>query len=153
MQTYKIQEETGWEVLLQCFELGRQQFEEVIGDKGDITWNLDTEILKLMCDSGLIHLVVARDSDDNIIAYFCNLVNRDLFTKVYQAREIAIFVHPDHRKTGVFKMMLKEMEEVLISNCVRVQILSFQKGHNEDMPLKFGYKPLEVTYEKILDEE
>jgi GNAT superfamily N-acetyltransferase len=72
---------------------------------------------------------------------------------VYQAKEIAIFVHPDHRKTGVFKDMLAEMEKLLIENGVKVQHLAFQKGHNETMPLRFGYKPLEVVYEKVLEEE
>lgn len=152
MVMYKIREEEGFDVLLQCIELGHQQFDEVVGDKGKIVWNLDTEMLKLMCDSGLIHLVVARDDEDKIVGYFCNLINLDLFTKVYQAKEVAIFVHPDHRKCGVFKDMLQEMEELLICNGVKVQHLAFQKGHNETMPLKYGYSPLEVVYEKVLGE-
>lgn len=152
MQTYKVTEEEGFEILLLCLELGKQQFDEVVGAKGNISWNLDLDMLKLMSDSGLIHLVVARDADDTIVGYFCNLINLDLFTKVYQAKEVAIFVHPDHRKTGVFKLMLEEMEELLICNGVKVQHLAFQKGHNETMPLKFGYQPLEIVYEKILGE-
>src|SRR3546814_7612513 len=95
MVMYKIREEEGFDVLLQCIELVHQQFDEVVGDKGKIVWNLDTEMLKLMCDSGLIHLVVARDDKDEIVGYFCNLINLDLFTKVYKAKEVAIFVHPD----------------------------------------------------------
>src|SRR3546814_12255734 len=73
--------------LFRSIELGHQQVDEVVGDKGKIVWNLDTEMLKLMCDSGLIHLVVARDDKDEIVGYFCNLINLDLFTKVYQAKE------------------------------------------------------------------
>lgn len=152
MQTFKIQEEEGFNILLECMELGRQQFEEVIGDKGEATWNLDTEMLKLMQEVGLVHLIVARDEEDKIIGYFCNLINLDLFTKVYQAKEIAIFVHPDYRKSGIFSSMLKKMEELLIENGVKVQHLAFQKGHNETMPLKYGYQPLEIVYEKILGE-
>ena len=148
---YNIKEETGFNILKECIELGHQQFDEVVGGKGDIDWNLDLEMLKLMSDSGLIHLVVARD-EDKIIGYFCNLINLDLFTKVYQAKEIAIFVHPEYRKSGIFKQMLDEMEELLICNGVKVQHLAFQKGHNETMPLKFGYNPLEIVYEKVLGE-
>lgn len=153
MQIYNITEEKDFDTVLNCIELGKQQFDEVVGDKGSIVWSLDIEMLKLMNDSGLIHLVVARDEDENIVGYFCNLITRDLFTKVYQAKEVAIFVDPAHRKSGVFKLMLESMEELLIGNGVKVQHLAFQKGHNETMPLKFGYKPLEIVYEKILGEE
>ena len=148
---YKIQEEEGFDILKECIELGHQQFDEVVGDKGDITWNLDLDMFKLISDAGLIHLVVARE-EDNIIGYFCNLVNLDLFTKVYQAKELAIFVHPDYRKSGIFKQMLDVMEDLLICNGVRMQFLSFQKGHNEGLPLKFGYRETEIVYEKILGE-
>ena len=147
---YNIKEEEGYETLEECITLGADQYKEV---GGDFQWNLDTQMLKLMSDSGLIHLVVARDENRKIVGYFCNLINLDLFSKVYQAKEIGIYVAPEHRKGGLFTMMLKEMEEVLLSNGVRVQHLSFRKGHNEEMPLKFGYKALEITYEKVLEEE
>ena len=150
METYKIAVEEGFETLAMCIGLGHQQFEEVIGDKGEAKWNLDLTMLKMLCDAGLTHLVVVRDEQDKIIGYFCNVINLDLFTKVYKAREVAIFVHPDHRKNGVFKKMLDEMEALLIENGVKAQQLVFQKGHNETMPLKYGYEPLEVAYEKFL---
>lgn len=150
MEMYKVQVEEDFEVVKQCIEMGHQQFDEVVGDKGEVKWDLDLKMLELLCKSGLIHLVVARDEDNNIVGYFCNLINLDLFTRVYKARELAIFVHPAHRKSGVFKQMLEEMEELLIYNGVKAQQLVFQKGHNEKMPLKFGYTPLEVAYEKFL---
>lgn len=149
---YKVQVEEGFEVLAECIELGHEQFKEVVGDKGEVKWNLDLKMLKLVCDAGLIHLVTARDEQNEIVAYFCNLINLDLFTGVYKARELAIFVKPDHRKGGLFKKMLDEMEELLICNGVKAQQLVFQKGHNEAMPLKYGYTPLEVAYEKFLGE-
>lgn len=149
---YKVTVEEGYDILEKCIGLGHQQFDEVVGDRDKAKWNLDTHMLRLICEAGLIHLVVARDDSDNIIGYFCNMINLDLFTKVYKAREMAIFVHPDHRKSGVFKQMLDTMEELLIGNGVRAQQLVFQKGHNEKMPLKYGYEPLEIAYEKYLGE-
>lgn len=149
---YSIDEAKEIETLWECLDLGRQQFEEVVGDHGDVKWNLHKDMLELIFKSGLIHLVVARDESLDIIGYFCNIINLDLFTSVYKARDIGIFVHPDHRKSGVFKDMLAKMEDILIDHGVKAQELVFQKGHNEKMPLKFGYEPFEVGYQKFLGE-
>lgn len=149
---YNIEEVGEFSRALECFNLCNEQFKEVVADKNQTVWNPDIETLKLTFNAGLIHMLVATDEESNVVGYFCNIINLDPFTSLYKARDVGVFVHPDHRKNGLFKEMLDKMEALLIDRGVKAQQLVFQKGHNETMPLKYGYTPLEIAYEKFLGE-
>src|SRR5690606_36112377 len=112
MVMYKIEEVKEFSLAAKCLELGRQQFDEVVGDKEGATWDLDLSFAQLAFNAGLIHMLIAKDEEGSIVGYFANLINLDMFTKVYKARDIGIFAHPDHRRSGLFKQMLDEMEKL-----------------------------------------
>lgn len=148
---YKIQEETNAKVLAECLKLGEMHYNEVFAHKlGQVKWNYNWQFLKICLDNGLMHIVTARNDDDELLGYFTDLVSPDMFSSTFVAKELAIFVHPDHRGNKLFGQMLEFIEDLLTKNGVTSQLLAFQKGFNEELPLSFGYRPTEVIYEKIL---
>lgn len=150
---YNIQEETGLKILAECLRLGELHYDEVFAHKKDkIQRNYNWQFLKICHDNGLMHMVTARDDQNNLIGYFVDLVSPDMFSSTFVAKELAIFVHPDHRGNKLFEQMLQHTENLLRENGVTSQVLAFQKGFNEELPLAFGYRPTEIVYEKILED-
>lgn len=151
---YKIQEETNVKTLSECLRLGRMHYAEVYADKMDkVPMNYNWQFLSLCLENNLMHIITAREEDGTLIGYFADLVSPDMLSSVFVAKDIAIFIHPKHRGRTLFKKMLKAMEELLIKNGVTSHLLAFQKGHSERLPLAYGYKPVEIIYEKLLDED
>ena len=151
---YKIQEESNLKAMAECLKLGKKHYAEVFEHKVDkVPENYNWQFLKICMDNGLIHIITARDEEDKLIGYFTNLVSPDMFSSTFVAKELAIFVEKEHRKGGIFLDMLAAMEQLLIDNGVISQVLAFQVGHNEDIPLKYGYRHTENVYEKILLED
>lgn len=151
---FKIQEETNVKTLAECLRLGKMHYDEVYADKKDkVPRNYNWQFLNICLTNHLLHIVTARNDDGVMIGYFANLVSPDMFSTTFVAKELAIFVHPDYRGQGIFEQMLNDMEALLIKNGVTSQMLAFQKGHHEELPLSHGYKPREIVYEKILVEE
>jgi GNAT superfamily N-acetyltransferase len=154
MAMYNVQEETNLKVLAECLKLGELHYDEVFAHKKEqIERNYNWQFLKICLDNNLMHIVTARDDDNNLIGYFVDLVSPDMFSSTFVAKELAIFVHPDHRGNKLFGQMLNFVEDMLRENGVTSQMLAFQKGFNEELPLAFGYRPTEVVYEKVLLEE
>lgn len=150
---YKIQEESGLKAIAECLRLGKLHYHEVFEDKEKaVPPNYNWGLLKLCEENGLIHLVTARDEKGELIGYFGNLVSPDMLSSTFTAREIGIFVRADYRRSGVYTKMLACMENRLRENGVTTQYLAFQKGHNDKVPLKHGYKLRELVYEKILED-
>lgn len=151
MAMYKIQIENTAESFLECAAMGAQaQYDEIIAKGDSIPMKLDEKLMGMLVDAGMINLVVARDEDAKPIAYFLNLVDKDWLTSTNIAKEVAIFVLPEWRKSGVFSEMLKMQEEAMIKRECKVQMLEFQMGHNEKLPLSHGYSPVSINYEKHL---
>ena len=148
---FKIQEENTKEALLECIHVGAQdQYKEIIEDKSSIGMKLDTNLMVKVLEAGMIRLVVARDKDGKCIGYFCNLIDKDWLTSQKKGKELAIFVKPEYRKFGVFDKMINLQEQISIDLGVVSQILEFQIGHNEKLPLSHDYVPKGIIYEKYL---
>ena len=151
---FKIQEETGYEVMLECLELGKRHYEEVYGYKSDyVPRQYNYNFLKICQENGLMHFICARDDSGKLIGYFVDLVSPDMFSSEFYAKDMAIYVDEEYRKQGLFNEMLKAMEDLLTKNGIMIHYLEFQEGHNESMPLKFGYKKVASLYEKLLQED
>lgn len=155
MAMYDVKEETNSNTLMQCLRLGELHYDEVFEHKLDkVPRNFNWQFLKICLDNNLMHIITARVPEtDELVGYFVNLINPDMFSSTFVAKELAIFVHPDHRRTGLFTDLLACMEGLLIENGVTSQLLAFQEGFNESLPLKYGYRLTERVYEKIFDEE
>jgi len=151
---YKVQEETTAKSLAECLRLGEMHYDEVFEHKKDIVpRNYNWQFLKICLDNGLIHIITARDEEEKLIGYFANLVSPDMLSSTFVAKELAIFVHPEYRKSGIFSDMIESMEKLCKVNGVTTQILAFQVGHNDQLPLQFGYRHTENVFEKILIED
>lgn len=148
---FKVQEETSTDVLMECIQMGAQyQYDEIIDKKDKVEMNLDTNLMYKILNAGMIKLVTARDEQGNCIAYFCNLIDTDWLTSKKVGKELAIFVKPEYRKSGVFGEMLKLQESICLGLGVFSQTLEFQTKHNDKLPLSYNYTPTGVVYEKCL---
>ena len=149
---FKVQEENTEEALIECIQMGAQdQYDEIVKKSGKVGMKLDTTLISKLLNIGMIKLVTARTDDGKCIAYFCNLVDTDWLTSKKVGKEIAIFVKPDYRKSGVFSEMLKLQEQICIDSGVTTQILEFQMEHNDKLPLSHNYEPIGIVYEKHLE--
>lgn len=150
---FNIQEEAGEKVMMECLRLGQIHYKEVYADKeAKVPMKYNWQFLKLCNDNGLIHMVTVRD-EGNLVGYFTVLVSPDMLSSTFCAEDIAIFVHPDYRGHGLWSEMLHTMEAILTSNGVTTNLLKFQAGFNETLPVKEGYKLRELVYEKMLLED
>lgn len=150
---YKIQEETNVKAMAECLRLGKLHYDEVYADKKEqIPRNYNWQFLNLCLTNKLMHIVTARNESDELVGYFVNLVSPDMLSSTFVATDLAIFIHPDCRGSGLFKDLLNFMETMLAKNGVASQMLKFQSGHSDKLPLAFGYKLRELVYEKILVE-
>lgn len=148
---FKVQEENTEEALMECIKMGAQdQYDEIISKNEKVKMKLDTDMMGKILKAGLIKLVTARDEDGKCIAYFCNLIDTDWLTSKKMGKELAIFVKPEYRNTGVFSEMLKLQEQVCLSLGVVTQVLEFQMKHNDKLPLSHNYIPTGIVYEKHL---
>lgn len=148
---FKVQEENTEEALMECINMGAQdQYNEIIKKKDKIAMKLDTALMGKILRAGLIRLVTARDEDGKCIAYFCNLIDTDWLTSNKIGKELAIFVKPEYRKSGVFSEMLKMQEDINVGLGVLTQVLEFQMDHNDKLPLSHSYVPTGIVYEKYL---
>lgn len=148
---FKVQEENTEEALLECISMGAQsQYDEIIDKSDKVSMKLDTILMSKILKAGLIKLVTARDEDGKCIAYFCNLIDTDWLTSKKMGKELAIFVRPEYRKSGVFSEMLKLQEQICVDLGVTTQVLEFQMKHNDKLPLSHDYVPTGIVYEKHL---
>lgn len=148
---FKIQEENTEEALIECIQMGAQdQYNEIIEKNSKVGMKLDTVLMSKILKAGMIRLVTARDEDGKCIAYFCNLIDTDWLTSKKMGKELAIFVKPEYRKSGVFSEMLKLQEQICIGLGVITQVLEFQMKHNDKLPLSHDYVPTGIVYEKHL---
>lgn len=149
MVMYNFSEENNITTLQECFGLCRDHFYEV-GDSHQVKeFDVDWHTLAAMMSAGVMSVLVAR-KDGAVVGYFMNLISRDLLTASVIAKELAIYVAPEHRKGRLFFLMNKEVEKLLVEKGVDTQHITFVYGHNEKMPIKLGFTPLEITYKKHL---
>src|SRR5574337_2086391 len=122
MVMYNIQEETNVKVMAECLRLGKLHYDEVFADKKDrVPRNYNWQFLNICLTNGLLHIITARNKQGELVGYFADLVSPDMFSSTFVAKELAIFVHPNHRKGGVFKDMLEYVESLLKKNGVTSQ--------------------------------
>ena len=146
---FKLKEENSLEVLKECYEMCQKHFYELGDSHGFQPFNVDWGTLKTLLNANLISVLVAR-KDGVVVGYFMNVLNVDFMTSTLVAKELAIYVDEAYRGGRLFYKMVKEVESLLKSKGVVTQYITFVHGHNDKMPLKLGFTPLEITYKKEL---
>lgn len=149
---YNIKEENSLEVLRECFTLCQDHFYEV-GESHQVKpFDVDWDTLTALLKAGIMSVLIAR-KNGVIVGYYMNLITRDLLSSTITAKELAIYVAPAHRNGRLFITLVRETEQLLKSKGVTVQHITFVHGHNDKLPLKLGFTPLEITYKKHLGED
>lgn len=152
MVMYSIKEENSLEVLRECFTLCQDHFYE-IGESHQVKpFDVDWTTLTTLLEAGIMSVLIARKGGV-IVGYYMNIITRDLLSSTITAKELAIYVVPEHRRGKLFLCLVKETEQLLKSKGVSEQHITFIHGHNDKLPLKLGFTPLEITYKKHLGED
>lgn len=147
---YRLSEENTLEALEECFELCQRHFYELGGDHNFQPFEVDWTTLKSFLSANLLSVLVAR-KDEVVVGYFMNLVSKDFMTSKLVGKELAIFVDKPYRGGRLFMKMVKATEQLLKDRGVVTQYITFVEGHNDKLPLKLGFSPLEITYKKDLE--
>lgn len=147
---YNVQEENSFEVAKELFTLNLAHYNEVETKADVIPYNVNWDTVKMLFEHDLVSLVVAR-KDGEVVGYFANLIAEDFMTSRLEAKELGIYIHPDHRGGRLFLKLLAEVEERLRARNVATQYITFKQGHNTLLPLRCGFVHTETTFQKILE--
>jgi hypothetical protein len=147
---YSVQEENSFEVAKELFTLNLAHYNEVETKAPVIPLNINWDTVKLLFENDLVSLVVAR-KDGEVVGYFANLIAEDFLTSRLEAKELGIYIHPDHRGGRLFIKLQQVVEECLRSRNVATQYITFKTGHNTLLPIRLGFQPTEMTFQKILE--
>lgn len=147
---YDLVEENSVEALEECYELCKNHFYELGEDHNFQPFEVDWSTLKAFLSAGMLSILIAR-KDGKIAGYFMNLLSKDFMTSKLIGKELAIYVDKPYRGGKLFLKMVKATEQLLKDRGAVTQYITFVEGHNEKLPLKLGFSPLEVTYKKDLE--
>lgn len=147
---FKVEEENKFEVVKELFLLSQAHYNEVEEKADKIPFNPNWETIQALFDNDLVSLVVAR-KDGEVIGYFANLIAEDFFTSRVEAKELGIYIHPDHRGGRLFLKLLVASEVALRARKVSTWYITFKNGHNTLLPLRVGFVPTETSFQKILE--
>ena len=150
MATYSIQEENTMEAAAEVIPLAARHYNEVEDKAPTVPFNINWSTIEALVQANILSLVVAR-VDGIAVGYFANLITEDFMTSQVEAKELAIYIDPAHRKTRLFHKMMKVTEEVLRERGIKTQYITFKAGHNTELPLRLGFTHTETTYQKILE--
>lgn len=130
-------------------DFGNKHFSEVENKSEVVDFDLDVDTLNLLYETGQLVVATAFDEEE-LVGYYVSTVSKDLFSKEDIAKEVAIYVKKELRSTGICTELFKTVEDELILQGVSVNYTGFKKDHNEEFPIKLGYKVSEIIYEKVL---
>jgi len=148
---YSVQEETNKEVFFECLRLGEQHYNEVESKSTSVPYKLNYKMADAFIEAGLVRVVTARKNGE-LVGYFGVVVVEDFFTSKVSAKELGIFVKPEHRKSSCFYRMMKKIEKLLHEEGVESLQIMFKVGHDTGLACKAGYEKTETVYQKFLGE-
>ena len=151
MVLFDIREDNTLEAAREGIPLAAHHYAEVEEKASVVPFKPNWKTLEALLQAGILSLVVAR-AGGVIVGYFANLISEDFMTSQVEAKELAIYIAPQYRHSGLFSQLMGETERVLRGRGIKTQYITFKAGHNTDLPLKFGFSHTETTYQKILEE-
>lgn len=147
---YKIEEESTFEVFMECLEMGKAHYNEVESKSSKIPYNVDYELAETLIDLGLAVIVTAR-SEGSLVGYFVSLISKDFFTSRREAKELGIYIAPGYRGSSLFFKLMKKTEKTLEDKGVKSIYIMFKEGHDKGLGPRLGYEKTETVYQKILE--
>lgn len=147
---FEIKEENSYEVARELFPFSVAHYNEVETKSSSIPFDPNWNTIKSLFEIDMVSLVVAR-KDGEVVGYFANLIAEDFFTSRVEAKELGIYIDPDHRGGRLFLKLLAASEEALRARTVSTWYITFKNGHNTLLPLRVGFVPTEMSFQKILE--
>lgn len=147
---YKIEEESTFEVFMECLKMGEAHYNEVESKSSKIPYNVDYQLAETLIDLGLVVIMTAR-SEGSLVGYFVSLISKDFFTSRKEAKELGIYIAPDYRGTSLFFKLMKKTEKTLEDKGVKSIYIMFKEGHDKGLGPRLGYEKTETVYQKILE--
>lgn len=143
---FEIKEETSLYTLEECYSLCEEHFHELnMGQSFEVDWS----ILENFLNANVLVLTVARH-ESRIVGYYMSVLTRDFMTSQLVSKELSIYVDPKFRNGRLFFKMCNFNTQLLKEKGVITQYMTFMIGHNDKLPLKLGFEPLEITYKKVI---
>jgi GNAT superfamily N-acetyltransferase len=103
-----------------------------------------------MEDLGVHYVVLVKD-DDTIIGYSSMMLTDNPHTGEKTALTDTMYIHPEYRKQGVGREMIKASEEEATSRgAVRMCIVLKNNQEHDSLVDNLGYYSYETTYSKFL---
>lgn len=147
--TYNIQEENTYEAAYECLLLGKNHYNEVEAKSKAIPYDADPKIVNLMIDAGIVSIVTARLNGE-LVGYYASLCGPDFQTSTSVTKEIGIYVSPEHRGQGLFNKMLEKTEAIARERGIKLMLIMFKVGQNEQLADENGFEKTETVYQKVL---
>ena len=137
------------ELFEEAMGLAKAHYEEVESKSDKLPFKFEPKVIETYISLGLLEVVTVRVGGE-LLGYFANVIQPEVFSEHLKAQELGIYLHPSVRRAGVCKRLFEVMEDHLRSIGVELQLVMFKHGHNDKLPLRLGYEVTEVVYQKIL---
>lgn len=141
------------DMLLMGEQLTQQHYKEVPFGDGSLPMELDWDNYQVLEDNGLLLVLAAFDAKSNLVGYLVVITTPMLHhAGKYAAVTDSFYVHPKHRKHGLFEAMLSKARDM----CKEAGVIALRVGVNQNFPLdpemlaKLGLSHAETIYQQEL---
>lgn len=141
------------DMILMGEQLTAQHYKEVPFGSGAMQMELDWDNYQVLEDNGCLLGLAAFDTKSNLVGYIVVITTPMLHhAGKYMAVTDSFYVHPKHRKHGVFEALLSRARDM----CKEAGIIAFRVGVNQNFPLdpemltRLGLSHAETIYQQEL---
>lgn len=141
------------DMILMGEQLTQQHYDEVPFGDGSKPLDIDWDSFRILQDEGCLLGLAAFDMKSNLVGYIVVITTPMLHhAGNFMAITDSFYVHPKHRKHGVFEALLNKAREM----CKEAGVVAFRVGVNQNFPLdpemltKLGLHHVETIYQQEL---
>lgn len=134
-------------------QLTQRHYDEVPFAKGDLPLDIDWEAFRIIQNEGCLLGLAAFDTKSNLVGYLVVITTPMLH---HAGKFIAVtdsfYVHPKHRKHGLFEAMVNKARDM----CREAGVVALRVAVNQNFPLdpemlnKLGFDHAETIYQQEL---
>lgn len=141
------------DMILMGEQLTQQHYKEVPFGSGAQPLDIDWDSFRILQDEGCLLGLAAFDTKSNLVGYLVVITTPMLHhAGKYVAVTDSFYVHPKHRKHGLFETLLTKARDM----CKEAGVVAFRVGVNQNFPLdaemmtKLGLSHAETIYQQEL---
>lgn len=141
------------DMILMGEQLTQQHYKEVPFGSDKLEFDIDWDAFHIIENEGCLLVLAAFDIKSNLVGYLVVITTPMLHhAGKYIAVTDSFYVHPKHRKHGVFEALLNRAVEM----CREAEVTAFRVGVNQNFPLdpdmltRLGLSHAETIYQQEL---